>query len=180
MLRGEITPCGFPGVLGGARVAEKKARGLRIGETENVGAVLMEQENSPRAPVSLPGGSVAPSSSFPFNSVKHSLFGLRLGNEILIAPLRTRISCCALPQPADSFFGFFFKKTKPFKKRLWCLAAPRRCLAWQPSRGRFRGLMESRCRRSIDADGLIWASFLHPSSGDNNAALSQRGVWGIG
>lgn len=68
----------------------------------------MEQENSPRAPVSLPGGSVAPSSSFPFNSVKHSLFGLRLGNEILIAPLRTRISRCALPQPADSFFGLFF------------------------------------------------------------------------
>lgn len=116
MLRGEITPCGFPGVLGGARVAEKKARGLRIGETENVGAVLMEEENSPRAPVSLPGGSVAPSPSFPFNSVKHSLFGLRLGNEILIAPLRTRISCCALPQPADSFFGFFLKKPNLFKK----------------------------------------------------------------
>lgn len=48
MLWGEITPCGFSGVLRGARVAKKAARGLRSGGMGNVGAVLMEKENSPR------------------------------------------------------------------------------------------------------------------------------------
>lgn len=81
-------------------MAEKKARGLRLGETGNEGAVPMEKENSPhglrarRYPclaVALPA-----SFSFPFNSIRHSLFGLKFGNEILIVPLCMRISCCAL------------------------------------------------------------------------------------
>ena len=74
MLWGEITPCSLSGILGSARVAEKKARGLRLGEMENVGAALRGKGNiPPRTPgmlISLPRGSVAPSLPFAFSSVK--------------------------------------------------------------------------------------------------------------
>lgn len=64
-----IIPCGFSGTLGSMSVAEKKARGLCLGEGGNEGAFLMGKENSPhvlqaqRYP-SLVGASLPPFPSF--------------------------------------------------------------------------------------------------------------------
>lgn len=64
-----IIPCGFSGTLGGMSVAEKKARGLCLGETGNEGAFLTGKENSLRVLQahrypSLVGASLPPFPSF--------------------------------------------------------------------------------------------------------------------